>query len=425
MKEIFYPELSERCYEQTLENGLLVRVIPRPGFAKTLAFIAADFGSLDTKFELDGKRFAVPDGIAHYLEHKMFDLPNGNAMDEFAAYGAGNNAFTNYSMTAYYAECTEAAEENLEILLRMVTTPYFTEESVEKERGIIAQEIRMYEDSADSAVYENLFALMFPEHPIRVPIAGTVESIRDITPETLYACHRAFYDTANMMLCVMGDVDPERIVEFVRSHTPERSGVIAVREKNAPEAMRGRAGRVEKRMEVSMPTFAIGFASEPVSPGREVLRRETVGDLAAELLVGESSALYQSLYEKNLIDSDFSGGFEQIRGLGMIEFSGDSVDPDAVADAIVKEAERLAAEGFDPAAFTRAKHAMLGKRLRALDSFDGVCYRTCAYRFDGAEYLDCTEVTREVTLRDVRDFLHDVVRRENMAISVIRPIKEA
>ena len=425
MKEIFYPELSERCYEQTLENGLLVRVIPRPGFAKTLAFIAADFGSLDTSFELDGKKITVPDGIAHYLEHKMFDLPSGNAMDEFAAYGAGNNAFTNYAMTAYYCECTESVEENLEILLRMVTTPYFTDESVEKERGIIAQEIKMYEDSADSAVYENLFALMYPEHPIRVPIAGTVESIRDITPETLYACHKAFYDTANMMLCVMGDVDPQAICDFVKKHTPERSGVIAVRDSGAPEAKRGHAGRVEKRMEVSMPTFAIGFASEPVSPGREVLRQEAIGDLAAELLVGESSALYQTLYEKNLIDSDFSCGFEQIRGLGMLEFSGDSTDPDAVADAILAEAERIGREGFEQAAFDQILRAMLGRRLRALDSFDGVCYRTCAYRFDGAEYLDCAEVTREITPQDVREFLRAVVRRENMAISVIRPNKEA
>ena len=211
-----FPKLGEHYFEERLPNGLLVRVMEKPGFAKRYAFVAADYGSIDAEFFLNGKKYVTPQGVAHYLEHKMFDLPEGNAMQEFAKYAGANNAFTSYTMTAYYVECTEHLEENFEILLRMVTTGYFTEESVQKERGIIAQEIKMYEDSADSAVMENLFRVMYQNHPVRNNIAGTVESIEDITADTLKLCHDAFYDPSNLIVCVIGDVDAASIIEQAR-----------------------------------------------------------------------------------------------------------------------------------------------------------------------------------------------------------------
>jgi len=177
MKCIEIPRLGERCYEAVLPNGLTVRVVPKPGFSRKYALIAADYGSVDTAFRLGGRYVRSPDGVAHYLEHKMFDTKHGDAMEQFAACGASPNAFTSYDMTAYYFNCTENFEENFRILMEMVAEPYFTEESVEKERDIIAQEIRMYEDTPDSCLFENLFAAMFRHHPVRVPIAGTVESI--------------------------------------------------------------------------------------------------------------------------------------------------------------------------------------------------------------------------------------------------------
>ena len=311
-----FPELGEQYFEQRLDNGLLVRVIPRAGFARKLAFLAADFGSIDMRFTLDGRAVQVPAGTAHYLEHKMFDLPDGSAMEEFAKYGGSNNAFTNYTMTAYYVECTDCFEDNLRTLLKMVTTPYFTAQSVEKERGIIAQEIRMYDDSADSAVFEALFAAMYREHPARVPIAGSVESIADITAETLYDCHRAFYHPGNMILCVMGDVQPEEVVRMAAAYTPAESGNAAARDYGAPETMQIPQPRTEKRMEVSMPTFAIGFKCEPADEGAEPLRMEFLGSMAAELLAGESSALYTRLYEQGLIDADFAIDYERMKGYG-------------------------------------------------------------------------------------------------------------
>ena len=421
MKRIDYAELCDGFFEEILPNGLRVRVLPRPGFARKFAFLAVDFGSNDRDFTLDGQKYHVPAGIAHYLEHKMFDLPEGGAMEQFAAHGGGNNAFTNYSMTAYYVECTEEFAENLKILLRMVTTPYFTPESVEKERGIIAQEIKMYEDSPDSAVFEDLFAVMYPKHPISVPIAGSVESIADITPELLYACCRAFYTPQNMMLCVVGDVSADEVARLAREYTPAPMPGGERDESGWSGAFS--CGMMEKTMEVAMPMFAAGFASDPIAPEAS-LRAEIVGDLAAEVLVGESSPLYQRLYEKNLIDSDFSCGFEQVRGVGLLELSGDSEEPDTVIDAVVDEAERIVREGVDAAQLERLRRSMIGRRTRELDSFESTCYRMSAYFFEGAEYFDSVRTIQSVTAQDITDFLRTVCRRGRLSVSYIRP-KEA
>ena len=421
MKRIDYAELCDGFFEEILPNGLRVRVLPRPGFARKFAFLAVDFGSNDRDFTLDGQKYHVPAGIAHYLEHKMFDLPEGGAMEQFAAHGGGNNAFTNYSMTAYYVECTEEFAENLKILLRMVTTPYFTPESVEKERGIIAQEIKMYADSPDSAVFEDLFAVMYPKHPISVPIAGSVDSIADITPELLYACCRAFYTPQNMMLCVVGDVSAEEVARLAREFTP--APVPGGVRDESGWSSEFSCGTMEKTMEVAMPMFAAGFASDPIAPEAS-LRAEIVGDLAAEVLVGESSPLYQRLYEKNLIDSDFSCGFEQVRGVGLLELSGDSEEPDTVIDAVVDEAERIVREGVDAAQLERLRRSMIGRRTRELDSFESTCYRMSAYFFEGAEYFDSVRTIQSVTVQDITDFLRTVCRRDRLSVSYIRP-KEA
>ena len=208
----FYEGLDETVCRRTLPNGLRVAVLPRKGFSKKLAYFVTDFGSIHTDFRFEGREHHVPGGIAHYLEHKMFDLPGDrDVSEEFSVWGASTNAFTSYDMTAYYFSCTDHFEDCLHLLLEFVSTPYFTAESVEKERGIIDQEIGMNRDAADSVVFENLAKVLYSRHPIRVPILGTSESIREITPEDLYLCHKAFYTPGNMMLCVVGDVDPENI----------------------------------------------------------------------------------------------------------------------------------------------------------------------------------------------------------------------
>ncbi len=420
MKLFEYPKLGERCWQEILPNGLCVRVVPKPGFARRYAFLGVNFGSIDTQFTLGGVHHRVPDGIAHYLEHKMFDLPEDNAMNLFAAHGGSPNAFTGYAMTAYYFDCTEEFEENLKILLRLVTEPYFTPESVEKERGIIAQEIRMYEDSAESRVVEDLFAGMFRSHPVRVPIAGTVESIAEITAQSLYDCHAAFYQPGNMVLCVAGDVDPETVVRIAREGTPAQPGVLPQRDYGAPEALNCPRSRMERTMEVAMPTFAIGFKCPP--PESEPLRREIVGEIAAEILAGESSALYQRLYEQGLIDAGFSVGYESVKDACLLSATGDSRDPEAVLQALLDEAARIVKEGFDRAQFDRLVRSAVGRRTRDLDSFESICYLMGgSYYFDGVDYLRFPEVYASVVPEDVQRFLTETVRPERAALSVVRP----
>ena len=421
MNYVAFPRIGEGYFEARLPNGMLIRVVPKRGFAQKYAFVGVDFGSIDTAFTLDGKPCRVPDGIAHYLEHKMFDLPDGNAMDGFARTGANCNAFTSYSMTAYYFSCTESFEENLSLLLRMVTTPYFTAESVEKERGIIAQEIRMYEDSPETQVSENLFAALYAEHPVRRPIAGTVESIGAITPELLYDCFRAFYRPANMLLCVVGDVDAEKVAELAAAVTGGEMQTPPRRDYGKKEAMTPAQASVSRTMEVSMPTFAIGFKCEPPASGLEAMRREIIGDLAAEILVGESSALYQRLYEDGLIDAGFSAGYESVKDACQLSANGDSDAPEQVLEAILQEAERIRQEGFEEELFQRLKKSSLGRRTRDLDSFESICYRICAYHFDGADYFRFPEAYASVTPADVRDFLARTVCRERAVLSVVYP----
>lgn len=421
MKLYAYPKLGEQFYEQKLPNGLCVRVLPKPGFARRYAFLGVNFGSIDTHFTLGGREYRVPDGIAHYLEHKMFDLPEGDATEQFAAHGGSPNAFTSYTMTAYYFDCTEEFEENLRILLRLVTVPYFTPESVEKERGIIAQEIRMYEDSAESRVYEDLFRGMFAVHPVRVPVAGTVESIAEITPQALYDCHAAFYRPGNMILCVAGDVDPEAVVRIARELTSETSAPLPVRDYGAAEALSCPMPIQQRVMEVAMPTFAFGFKCAP--PAQDALmRREVLGDLAAEILAGESSELYQRLYERGLIDAGFSVGYESVKDACLLSASGDSTDPEAVQRALLSEAAHIAKNGVDPAQFARLVKSALGRRTRDLDSFESICYLMGgSYYFDGVDYLRFPEVYASVTSEDVRRFLAETVQPERAALAVVRP----
>lgn len=415
-----YPHLGEQVYEEKLKNGLTVQVIPKAGFAKTHAFFAVNYGSMDTRFSVDGTEFVTPEGVAHYLEHKMFDMPTGNVMQMFSEYGGSPNAFTSYDMTAYYVSCTDHVKENLRLLLEFVSTPYFTKESVDKERGIIEQEIRMYEDSADSRVYEDLFAAMYAHHPIRNPIAGTVESIQEITEETLYACYRAFYTADNMILCVVGDVDPHMVFDLAAEVVP-KGHAAPKRDYGLPEVMSPCRSRTDRSMEISMPMFSLGFKAEPAHCGVEIMRQEIIGELAAEILMGESSALYSRLYEENLIDSGFSAGCEGVRGASMISASGDSRDPDAVLKAIMEEAHRLQTEGLDPDLFLRLKRSALGRRIRNLDSFSGITYRMCACHFESADCLSFPELFREITMEQVAEFLSRTVCSSRCAMSVIFP----
>ena len=421
----YYPQLDETLSLSVLENGLTMAVVPRKGFTKKLAYFVTDYGSMHTEYEFEGRHYEAPAGVAHYLEHKLFDMPDGRDVSaEFAALGAATNAFTSYDLTAYYFTCTEHFSDCLKLLLEFVSTPWFTEESVEKERGIIDQEIGMNLDAPDSQVFENLMKATFRQHPIRVPILGTSETIREITPEILYLCHRAFYAPGNMMLCVIGDVDPAEVKSIAGSVLGAEQRPIAVKRDRWAEPLTAVEDLTEETMEVAMPMFSLAFKCEAVPNGEAGVLLETAADLAAEALFGESSALYLKLYEEGIIDSAFGGGFEAVDGCAMLMCSGDSEEPETVRQALIEEAAYLAEAGIPEDAFLRMKRSALGRRIRELDSFDSTCFRMCAYHYSGYDYFRFPEVYRKITVGHVREFLGRVVTRERSSLSVVYPFED-
>ena len=423
MNSVCYPDLDEQVYRERLENGLTVLVAPRKGFSRRLAYFVTDFGAIHTDFAYEGRNYTVPAGVAHYLEHKLFDMPDGRDVSgEFAALGAMTNAFTSYDLTAYYFSCTENFAECLRLLVEFVSTPWFTEESVEKERGIIDQEIGMYADDPGGQVFERLMSAAYRTHPIRVPILGTSETIRRITPEILHLCHRAFYAPGNMLLCVVGDVDPEEVKAIALEVLGRENRPVGEKRKDWQEPMTCPESLTRCAMEVAMPTFSMAFKHEPLPQGEAGVRRELVADLAAEALFGESSELYLLLYEEGLIDSAFGGGFETSDGCAMMVISGDSDDPEAVREAILAQAEKIAGTGIPEEDFQRMKRSAMGRRIRGLDSFDSTCFRLCAYHLSGFDYFDFPGLYRQITAEEIRDFIARAIGRENCCLSVIEPL---
>ena len=419
-----YPLLGERVDWRTLACGLTVAVVPRPGFTKKLAYFVTDYGSVDTDWILEGTHHRSAAGVAHYLEHKLFDLPDRDVSAQFGALGASVNAFTSFDMTAYYFSCSEHFEPCLRLLLEFVSTPYFTPESVKKELGIIRQEIAMTADNPDSRVFENLMTGMYRSHPVRVPILGTAESIGEITPEMLTRCHRAFYAPGNMLLCVVGDVDPDEVAALADAvlgtepRTPGKASRNWIEDMTCPQSL------VEARMEVSMPMFQLGFKAEPLGRGREAVRQELIGDLAAEALFGESSELYLQLYEEGVIDSSFGGGLETVTGMALLTVSGDSREPERIRQALLDQAARLVRSGIPEEEFLRMKRSAMGRRIRDLDSFDTTCFRLCAYFFTDFDYFTFPDLYQQIQEADLLAFLERVVTPERCCLSVIYPIQE-
>ncbi len=424
MRKLDYPSLGETLYTCQLENGLPIYVVPKPGYRKSVAVFAANYGGADRRFALAGERRNTPAGVAHYLEHKMFDMPEGNALMLLDAAGASANAFTSDAMTAYYFECTRHFDKNLRTLLRFVSTPYFTQESVDKERGIIAQEIRMYDDDPDDAVHLNLMRLLFDHSPLRDSVAGTVASIQDITPQVLYDCHKVFYHPSNMALCVAGDVDPELVVSAAAELLTQEPGQTPVRDYGGPEGPDPVSALTEVSMEVSAPLFLAGVKLGPAAAGPEALRRRLTASLALRCLCGRSSPLFLRLYGEGLLNDTFGVGTDYAAGQGTAVFGGESKEPRTVLDALLAEAETVAGQGFDPGLFQRQKRAACGGRIRALNDFLDLTVGLAEGHFAGFAPLDALSVLDTITADDAAAWVGEHLTRERAALSIIRP-KEA
>ena len=421
MREQTYPLLGESVLRRKLPNGLEVIVVQKPFHARKYAFFATRYGGMDLRFCLDRQWKDTPAGIAHYLEHKMFDTPQGNALQELAKNGAVENAFTSNALTAYYFESTQNFYDNLRILLDFVSVPWFTEESVAKERGIIAQEIRMTEDDPEWQVYANLMSCLYENSPVRIPVAGTVESIEQITPETLYDCHKAFYTPANMVLVCVGDVELDEICRIAEEILSKESGPVIRRDYGLEEGLLPACREKRMTMEVSMPIFLAGYKCSPPADGELLLRTNMIGDMACDILFGDSSPLYTRLYEEGVINGSLGGNFDVLPGAAYLYVGGDVKDPDRVFAEITAEAERLSREGIDETFYQQIRRATYGQMIRSLNSFENIAVSMTEGYFRNFDYYEFPRIFESITKADIEAFLRENITAERAALSRIDP----
>ena len=427
MKRILHenPRLGESYLEAVHESGLRVLICPKPAFTGTYALFGTRYGSIDTRFRLKGEAdYAVlPEGTAHFLEHKLFESEEGDAFSRFAKTGASANAYTSFDRTCYLFSATDRWEESLDILLDFVRHPYFTQETVQKEQGIIGQEIRMYDDDPGWCATFNLLRCLYREHPVRIDIAGTAESIAEIDAELLYRCYRTFYNPCNMFLCIAGPVDADRILEKVETVFAGAEGV-EVERGLFDEPREIVSARAKKNMAVSQPMFCFGYKEEPDGKPLPTLDERVETDILLSLIAGRSSRLYHELLEKGLINDSFDASYFTGHGYAVALFEGESRDPEAVAAAIQAEIDRLRREGIDEDAFRRAKNSLYGRNVMMYNSVERIAAALVDCAMDGTALFDLDEAYRKVTKADLEKRLHRQFDPAYAALSTVEPIEE-
>ncbi|MFB9329763.1 EF-P 5-aminopentanol modification-associated protein YfmH [Paenibacillus aurantiacus] len=423
MEKLAYPGVQETIYREVLPNGLEVVVLPKEGFSKTYATFSTRYGSIDNRFAVGGgSEISVPDGIAHFLEHKMFEEPTGDIFATFASQGASANAYTTFDRTVYLFSATEQIEANLETLINFVQSPYFTDENVEKEKGIIEQEINMYRDNADWRVYFGLIDALYQSHPIHIDIAGTAESIGKITKETLYSCYETFYHPSNMFLFIVGGVDPEKVMELVRRNQAakpfEPQGEIKRFIDPEPEAVR--LPRKTAQLPVSLPKVLFGFKENRAPLASEaLLRTEIATKLMLDTLLGSSSQIYHALYDDNLISDSFGHEFNSAEDYAFSVIGGETKDPEALLARLRSSIEQVQASGLSQAAFERTKRKKIGSYLRLLNSPEAIAGEYTRYRFRGADLFKLVPVYEDITLDEVNARLREHFNWDLMAVSIV------
>ncbi len=424
-------ELQETLYHYRVHPGMDVYVLPRPGYQKKYAIFSTRFGSIDNRFRVEPEQeFTVlPDGVAHFLEHKLFEDEGGNVFDRFAALGASANAFTSFTQTSYLFSCTDNFEESLGQLLDFVQKPYFTEQTVQKEQGIIGQEIKMYEDHPHWRVFFNLLEGLYRQHPVRNDIAGTVESIARITPDLLYRCYNTFYHPSNMAVFVVGDLDPGRIgcqvEENLAAHKHKPMGAIV--RQYPPEPAEITKQRTVQELVVSEPIILLGFKDMVVGDlqGRDLMRREILMELVLDILFGSSEALYNELYREDLIDENFDSEYTAEINYGYTMIGGETKDPDQLYRRVMRAIAGFLKEGVSKEQFERHRRKILGGYIRRFNSLEFIANNFLSFRFKGTDLFQLPSVLQEVRREEVLALAEENLDPDRHAVSLIVPPKES
>jgi len=421
IKEIKNEMLGERYYEIDHKSGLKIFVYPKENYASTYAIFGTKYGSIDTCFKLEGENefTEVPEGIAHFLEHKLFESEELDAFARYAKTGASANAYTSFDKTCYLFQCSDNLEDSLEILLDFVQNPYFTEKTVQKEQGIIGQEINMYQDEPGWRSHFELLRALYHKHPVRIDIAGTVESISHITADLLYECYETFYNPANMALAVAGNVTVEQVLNMADKMIKPKE-CKKIERKFQIEPAEVVADKVEHKLSVAMPIFAIGFKEDIKTPER-TLKESLESTLLLDIIAGKTSDLYEELLSEGLINTTFDAEFFEGYGYSAHLFNGESNDYDKVRERITAELRRVMNEGIDRETFDRIKKKHYGSFIMNFNDVDSLANSLVGEYFNGDGLFDQLSVLESITVEDVENRLRSAINLENSAMSVILP----
>ncbi|KMJ59323.1 zinc protease [Bacillus sp. LL01] len=426
MEKIEFNQLAETLYHETLDNGLEVYLLPKNDFHKTYATFTTKYGSIDNKFVPIGEDdfITVPDGIAHFLEHKLFEKEHGDVFQDFSKQGASANAFTSFTRTAYLFSSTSTVEKNLETLMDFVQAPYFTEKTVEKEKGIIGQEITMYEDNADWRAYFGLIQSMFHHHPVKIDIAGTIESISNVTKDLLYTCYETFYHPSNMLLFVVGPMNTEEMMGFIKENQAKKTfkEQEEIQRQFDEEPVSVSEKKKVLKMNVHTSKCMIGIKeSNPTRQGGELLKHELTVNILLDLLFGKSSDHYQKLYEDGLIDETFAYDYTGENGFGFAMLGGDTSEPDKLAERVQDILLQFDPSSIKEDELERIKKKKIGSFLRALNSPEFIANQFTRYAFNNMDLFEVTPQLEKITLEDLENVATEFINEDAFTICQVVP----
>lgn len=425
MNRQVYENIDEEIYFKELESGLKVYYVPKLGYKKQYALFSTNYGSIDRTFKKDGELIKLPDGTAHFLEHKLFEEPDKNISEQFSDLGLEANAFTNFSQTSYLFSGTENFYEGLELLVKFVQNPYFTDENVEKEKGIIEQEIKMYDDMAPWKVFFNCMNGMYNKHPIKIDIAGTVESIGEINRDELYKAYNTFYHPNNMVLFIIGDLDFDEIIgliESVERKDYEEFEVERIMEEENDDINRG---LVEESMLTSRPVFNIGVKDTDLNKhGEDLIRSSIVTNFVLDILFGNSSKFYNELYDEGLIDGSFGAYYSGKETYGHSLIVGESDRPREVYDRILEEIKKEPRLLIKEEDFIRVKNNEIGGFLMGLNSIEFIGNLFTEFYFSDFMMFDYLKLVESIGYDEIIDRFKSHFREDRMILSIVNPAEE-
>lgn len=425
METKLFRQFQETIYSEEMSNGLRVYVIPKQEMAKTYAIFSTKYGSIDQQFVPINEKdmVTVPDGVAHFLEHKLFEKEDRDVFQDFSKQGASSNAFTSFTKTAYLFSSTSNVEKNLTTLIDFVQDPYFSEESVEKEKGIIAQEIKMYDDQPDWRAFFGTIKSMFANHPVRIDIAGTVESINKITKDDLYTCYHTFYHPSNMVLCVVGNVDPETILKQIRENqeNKEFAPMDEVKRSFPEEPTEVAQKELVIEMPVTIPKALVGIKEKDIPTDKEAFaKKEWMIDITLDYLFSKSGAAYERLYDEGLIDQSFSSETSLEENFGFSIVGGNSQRPDELAKRIKEELLQFANNPMDEKGFERIKRKKFGQLLRAMNSLEFIANQYSHYQLMNIDFFETAELLEKLTFEEYIDFTHNWIDENQLSVCYVK-----